>query len=60
VGEIIEITKIGWECPVCHAGLSPDVEVCYHGKEKWGFDNTSESPTYRDDEWDNQNWYEQE
>lgn len=24
------IRKIGWECPVCHRGLSPDVTVCEH------------------------------
>ena len=24
------ISKIGWECPICHRGLSPDVTICEH------------------------------
>ena len=26
----VTISKIGWECPICHRGLSPDVTICEH------------------------------
>lgn len=26
----ITLPTIGWECPICHRGLSPDVTICEH------------------------------
>jgi len=56
------ITKIGWECPVCHRGLSPDVTVCHHGQDpKDLIAPVGSSKTINvENQWDSFSWQEQE
>jgi len=65
--EII-ITKIGWECPVCHRGLSPDITICEHDDAGIAGDKIVSDESIRDqmfsglpinfDLWEDLQWYE--
>ena len=54
-----EVFVVGWECPICHRGLSPDVTICEHSGVSMDsvMQQLSGSPI-NFDSWKDLKWYE--